>query len=187
MNAAQISSATTAQLVAFYNGHAAKPVTKFADRKTAERRVAALVADMGSVTDFDVHHCTNCPSCGVHLSNGVGAHGDDLNGKPTRHEKFQYVCLGCGEEFGPAIRGRSAKSPTASASIAASWDDPEVRAARAERTAVAVKGPKVAGEYKSVAAAFRALGLPMGKHIRFRMDLKAAGKLSFGDLLFTTI
>ncbi len=40
------STATTAELVAFYNKHAAKPVTKFADRKTAERRVATLLADL---------------------------------------------------------------------------------------------------------------------------------------------
>lgn len=41
-----ISTATTAELVAFYNKHADKPVTKFADRKTAERRVAALMNAM---------------------------------------------------------------------------------------------------------------------------------------------
>lgn len=39
-----VSTATTAELVAFYNEHAAQPVKKFADRKTAERRVSALLA-----------------------------------------------------------------------------------------------------------------------------------------------
>lgn len=38
-----VKTATTAELVAFYNKHAEKPVTKFADRKTAERRVATLI------------------------------------------------------------------------------------------------------------------------------------------------
>ena len=41
-----ISTATTAELVAFYNKHSDKPVKKFADRKTAERRVSALVAEI---------------------------------------------------------------------------------------------------------------------------------------------
>lgn len=38
-----ITTATTAELVAFYNANASTPVKKFADRKTAERRVAALI------------------------------------------------------------------------------------------------------------------------------------------------
>lgn len=43
-----VSTATTAELVAFYNEHNAdKPVKKFADRKTAERRVSALLATTG--------------------------------------------------------------------------------------------------------------------------------------------
>lgn len=41
-----VTAATTAELVAFYNANAIKPVTKFADRKTAERRVQALLDDM---------------------------------------------------------------------------------------------------------------------------------------------
>ena len=39
-----VQTATTAELVAFYNAHANKPVNKFADRKTAERRVNELMA-----------------------------------------------------------------------------------------------------------------------------------------------
>ena len=34
-------------------------------------------------------------------------------------------------------------------------------------------------EYRSVAAAFQALGLPMGKHVAFRKKLKAAGNDEF--------
>jgi hypothetical protein len=41
-----LTTAKTAELVAFYNEHAAKPVTKFADRKTAERRVSELLATL---------------------------------------------------------------------------------------------------------------------------------------------
>lgn len=39
-----ISTATTAELLAFYNEHANKPVARFSDRKTAERRVNELLA-----------------------------------------------------------------------------------------------------------------------------------------------
>ena len=38
MTKTQISKATTKELVTFYNAHAAKPVKKFVDRKTAEAR-----------------------------------------------------------------------------------------------------------------------------------------------------
>lgn len=41
-----VQASTTAELVAFYNKHAAKPVNKFADRKTAERRVTQLVEQL---------------------------------------------------------------------------------------------------------------------------------------------
>lgn len=43
MSPSQISAASTAELVAFYNARAAVPVKKFADRKTAVRRCLALV------------------------------------------------------------------------------------------------------------------------------------------------
>lgn len=46
----------------------------------------------------------NCPHCDIHLSNGYGVHGDDVNGETIKHEEFEYACLGCGEEFGPAIK-----------------------------------------------------------------------------------
>jgi len=59
-----------------------------------------------------------------------------------------------------------------SESIAASWTDKNVAASRSQRDHVEVAGV----EYRSVAAAFLALNLPMGKHIKFRADLKAAGK-----------
>jgi hypothetical protein len=41
-----ITTATTAELVAFYNANAAAAVKKFADRKTAERRVSTLIESL---------------------------------------------------------------------------------------------------------------------------------------------
>jgi hypothetical protein len=125
-----ITAATTAELLAFFNANTGgAQVKKFADRKTAERRVQALVDEIAaegssdpyaftgtaefskvenitddcSVTGFSTHGLTHCPSCGVHLSNGVGEDGQEVNGKAIRHDAFQYECLGCGHEFGPAI------------------------------------------------------------------------------------
>jgi hypothetical protein len=62
-----------------------------------------------------------------------------------------------------------------STAIAASWSNPEVRAARAQRHACVVG--KVT--YKSVPEAFRELGLPTSKMIRFRGELVANGKAVF--------
>lgn len=57
------------------------------------------------------------------------------------------------------------------------WQNPDVRSARCERSAVCVDGQ----DYPSVRAAFLELGLPMGKHIQFRGKLKEQGKMeAFG-------
>lgn len=46
MTTINTKTAKTAELVAFYNAYADKPVKKFADRATAEKRVAGLLATM---------------------------------------------------------------------------------------------------------------------------------------------
>lgn len=46
---------------------------------------------------------SHCPSCNVHLSNGVGEDGQEVNGQIIHHKAKQYECLGCGEEFGPDL------------------------------------------------------------------------------------
>lgn len=60
-----------------------------------------------------------------------------------------------------------------SAGIKESWKVPEIREKRTQRSAVEVNG----AQYKSVAEAFRELGLPMEKHIKFRGALKAAEEM----------
>jgi len=49
ITAANIATIAMAALIAFHNEHAAKPVKKFADRKTAEKRVLALLATVKPV------------------------------------------------------------------------------------------------------------------------------------------
>lgn len=45
----------------------------------------------------------NCPHCDIDLSNGVGEHLQEVNDQVIRHDEFQFECLSCGIEFGPAI------------------------------------------------------------------------------------
>jgi hypothetical protein len=124
-----VQKATMAELVKFYNAHAAKPVKKFADRKTAERRVAALV--------------------------------------PAQR----------------TLRVKPAANKDRGASIAESWKNKKVAAARAARHAVKVDDKT----FKSVREAFMVLALPLGQHIKFRGALKAAGKAEFAGRKFRLV
>lgn len=107
-----VKEMTMKELVVYYNERADKPVKRFSDRKSAERRI---------------------------------------------------------EELGPALH-----SKTLSEAIRISWLVPETASKRSERSGVKVNGDW----FKSVAAAFRALELPMNEHIKFRMQLKAEGELT---------
>ncbi len=146
-----VKTATTAELVAFYNANAFQPVKKFTDRATAERRVTALLDAADSV------------------DNSVLA----MVGLPTV-EKRQ-----------PAVK-RAAASATRSAGIAASWKNPQVAAARAERTGTIEvrQGNKLIGSYRSVAHAFNSLGMSLKGHVPFRMMLKLEGQLSYDSYSF---
>lgn len=59
--------------------------------------------------------------------------------------------------------------------IKKSWTDPKVAAARSERTHVKASGKM----FRSVKQAFEELGLPLEKHIRFRMQLKQVAEMTF--------
>jgi hypothetical protein len=176
-----VTAATTAELVAKYNElNSEKPVKKFADRKTAERRVlAALESAVLEVSSQDSNliaeygFCT-CPSCDMHLSNGVGVHNQDVNGQALKHTKYEFECLACGEEFGPALKPVRKADEVRSAAIAKSWEDADVKKARSTRHFVRVDGV----EYRSVRSAFVALLLPLNEHIKFRAELKAEGSLN---------
>lgn len=71
--------------------------------------------DGSSVHGFSTHGLLRCPSCDSHLSNGVGNHGDEVNGKAVKHASHQYACLGCGAEFGPALKKKVAAAKTTDA------------------------------------------------------------------------
>lgn len=72
------------------------------DAPVVEAAPTVPAAPIGAKVPGDVH-TYKCPHCGIRLSNGVGTHLDEVNGKVIKHEKFEYVCLACNGEFGPAI------------------------------------------------------------------------------------
>lgn len=178
MNANQISAAKTSELLAFFNANTTgKQVAKFADRKTAERRVTELVATLAPT---NIH---TCPSCGAtEDQTAAGLEG-------TAAER-RNLCHHCGTEYFPET-GKVYKAPASSASrslaIAKSWMDKAIAEARAERTGVVVKHEGKAYEFGSVRKAFIHFGLPLSKHIKFRMELKAAGKKDFGAYKFSVV
>lgn len=57
---------------------------------------------------YESHGFINCPSCGIHLDNGVGVHNQEVNGKLIKHTTHEFCCLGCGAEFGPVLPGKKA-------------------------------------------------------------------------------
>ena len=136
-----VVNAKTSELVEFYNEHSDKPVTKFADRRTAETRVLKLLHSFRATAEID-----RLPQS-----------------KPEPKAK-------------KPVNFNDIRQKLHDAQVA-SWEIPEVRTARCERSAVDVDGET----YRSVRAAFEALGLPIHKHISFRMELKESGKLhAFG-------
>ena len=149
---AEVAAAATAELVATFNAFSTKPVKKFADRKTAERRVIALYREqMGE----DMPATYTAPVAPVATTSVVRVNTTEVAEVAEVAEK-------------------AARRAAGNEAISASWDNPEVRAARTSRIAIAVNGE----EYTSVRAAFVALGLPLGRHIRFRGALRASGQVT---------
>lgn len=81
------------------------------------------------------------------------------------------------------IKASTPQNVSRSQAIANTWQDKAVAAARANHTNVEVGGTT----YRSVREAFRKLGLPDSKHVKFRAALKKAGKLDFEGKTFTTV
>ena len=169
-----ITEMKTADMVAEYNALTGKSVKKFSSRAAGEKQLAALRAvqpqqelkvEEHFVKELGISHC---PCCGTHLSNGYTTNTDQRENDLPLLDKHEYLCLGCGGEFGPLIKGRSVKR---SAAISESWADEAVAAKRSRRDQVMADG----NLYRSVRAAFVALKLPLEQHIKFRMALKESG------------
>lgn len=154
---------------------------------TVDPRTSAILKP--SAAQPVIGEFTHCPHCGIDLNNGVSTYtalreDPDNHNVDTKAMKHEYLCLACNGDFGPKLaRRNAAPSEDRSAAIAATWEDPNVKAARSERSHVAV-GKQT---FRSVRDAFVHLGLPLEKHIKFRGLLKAAGTLQFGDHTFTVV
>jgi hypothetical protein len=65
---------------------------------------------------YETHGFDNCPHCNIHLNNGVLQNGDEVGsrGDEILHlEKFEYYCMACGQEFGPALQVAKVKEKKA--------------------------------------------------------------------------
>lgn len=197
MKSINVSAASTAELLAFYNANSGKDAVKrFSDRKTAERRVAALL----SATPKASAHGTTykqayrngtpvCPECDASSDITCGEvkmlHGE-------QHVVNEHIaqCHGCGHQWDtntgkPRRRAADKAAASRSLAIAESWKDKKVAAARATRHHVVVTTPKgEKAEHRSVREAFMIFSLPLGRHIKFRSALKSAGKAEIDGYKF---
>ena len=148
-----VLDANTSVLLAFYNEHAEKPVKRFADRRSAERRCIELLEAMSSKKAKGQKAATVMAS----VAKAVVKKAAEPKA-PGAPRKFNREAMSEGQRL--------------------SWQDPDVREARCERSAVSVDGT----DYKSVAAAFDALNLPRSRLCKFRLQLKEQGKLHAFDM-----
>jgi len=160
-----ITSATTKELVDFYNAQTGKNIKKFRDRATAEQQCAALLKLLGG-----------------HVQLPKSKHPKGKLSKPwpfPKEGKEDDQVPDHGKE------GKEDDHGLRAAATAQSWADESIRAARTARHHVVADGV----EYRSVKAAFEALRLPMSKHVKFRAALKnaASGELVIDDHKFTLI
>lgn len=147
-----------------------------AQRNPERKEPKQMVAEERAGYKFDRD---GCPSCGLKEEQTYATAEDNLK---------RMFCHCCGIEyngFTGRIRKDAAPSLSRAAAIAESWKNAAVAQDRATRCAVAVKGPdSFAASYKSVPAAFRALGMPMGQMIAVRMEVKRNGRAVFGGFEF---
>lgn len=227
-----LSAATTAELVVFYNAHSGRPaIKKFSDRATGIARCAAIQAELAKAAtqpepaeetimseettnqdpvvqqDEDIsavaeqeattptaeaeattptseaeaeakpYVAGTCPACG---STDLAPNGE----AGTVAGDEQQSCNACGHAFwvenGAALATTRAEANKRIAdAVAATWNDPAVKAKRMERHNIYVTDQTKEGApevyYKSVLEAFKALGLMISRHIKFRAACKAAG------------
>ena len=89
-------------------------LTAFEEPQQVEEAVE--VAQEAELTEYEQELASryghsNCPHCNITLSNGVGEHGEIVNGTRIKHDEFQFVCLACDGEFGPKIKTPKARKP----------------------------------------------------------------------------
>lgn len=153
-----VETAKMSDLVSFYNAHAEalghRTVKKFQDLATAKMRVTQMLADL----EAEAKPTPDVTNRAESVVEGEIVAEDKGKSEPTPEPVTQ-----------PDVRAKI------SAGVTVSWDDPEVRAARMVRHHVTVDGVA----YDSVAAAFKVLGIPTNKVVRFRAKLRDSGEQTF--------
>lgn len=182
----------TAEMLVEFNVLTGQSVKKFADRVSAERRLAEA---RNKFPEQTIEHCDAeveskkqkfpvanlkrffshpegydcCPKCGsAEIAMGRGNSTGDIVDEDT----FSF-CHSCDWEFDLKNKPKSLKR---SISTSESWNKPEIAEKRKQRNAVAVENH---GVFRSVKQAFEHIGLNKSKHIKFRLELKNATELTY--------
>lgn len=154
----QTNKLSTKDLVALYNKLTDKTISKFSSREAGERQVNAIVK---MITKEERAEAIS--ALGIVEQDTV---------KPAAAKAPTKVPTPAKT---PKVKKPTQPAANRSDAIAASWKDPKVAAKRAERTHVKASNTV----YRSVREAFVALGLPLEKHIKFRMELKQVAEMTF--------
>lgn len=201
---AQIEAATTKELVAYWNGHATKSITKFTDRATAVKRCVDLMMERGEWDEEQENdEDPNTVAAAEAASNAEAqaevdaeVQGENEFDASEKDKNFVWPFAKAGEETPEQTAAKAAletpketktvtkKAPASgsnSAGVAASWQNPDVAAARLTRDGVRVTFKGADSDFKSVREAFRAFRLMDSKHIRFRGILKANGTATYTE------
>jgi hypothetical protein len=178
-----IQEMSTAEMVTEYNALTGKAVKKFSSRTAGEQQLtkARFAAGTTDLPDSDEPiNSKACPQC--KLDTSVVPAGPD--GSPAGR---RLRCETCDIEFHPGGKvhaKRQINNEARSIGVRNSWNDPAVQERRRLRDKVSVAGQ---GSFRSVRAAFEELELPLQKHIKFRMELKATKTAEFSGYKFTII
>ena len=195
------SEAKLSDLVSFFNVHVVrlqdgKPVKKFADRKTAEKRVNDLVERLASYFHDQPEELATVPDEKmIFIGDLVDEDGEpiqieasdvkpvatlpDPDSEEEPEEDDQPNSFGAmGKAIGamadkPEPRASAAGRASNSLGVALSWLVPDVRVRRLTRDSVEVTVDGATSHFKSAQDAFRLYRLPESKFIRFRIKLKA--------------
>lgn len=203
---AQVEAATTKELVAYWNAHATKAITKFTDRATAVKRCVDLMMERGEWNEAEENEAEVVVNVEAEKEDEAAAPTGNVMDNSEADKNYVWPFAKAGEESAEQLAAKAAlegpketkpvtrKAPSGAsnaAGVAASWNDPAVAAARLTRDGVQVTVGDDVQTFKSTRDAFRALRLMDSKHIRFRGILKAAGTATYTengkDYLFAII
>lgn len=178
-----IAEMSTAEMVTEYNALTGKDIKKFSSRTAGEQQLTKARLATGAAILPEQTEPVNskaCPHCKVDKNVVPAGPEGSPAGKRLR-------CEFCDIEFHPGGKlhvKRAVSNEARSIGVRNSWNDPAVQERRRVRDKVQVEGH---GAFRSVRAAFEELELPLKKHIKFRMELKASKTAEFEGHKFSIL